>query len=89
MGTRTFVESVITRTRNTDAMARGARAGGWQDRPRSFSARGRMPVAGCSQSPTFVAGQYDDETQTEAEATFRYYCQEHALATQQLVDEAK
>jgi hypothetical protein len=36
-----------------------------------------------------VAGQYDDETQTEAEATFRYYCQEHALATQQLVDEAK
>jgi hypothetical protein len=36
-----------------------------------------------------VAGQYDDETQTESEATFRYYCQEHALATQQLVDEAK
>ena len=53
-----------------------------------------MPVdecqwQGCLQSPTFVVGQYDDETQTEAEATFRYYCQEHALATQQLVDEAK
>lgn len=82
----TFVESVVTRAYNADRMAEmfvteGGRVFHMPSVPLS-----ECQWEGCSALPTFLAGQWDTDTQDEDESTFRFYCHTHALVIQQTIE---
>jgi hypothetical protein len=85
MARRTFVESIVTRARNADALATelsGARVAHVPSVPTDACQFSEA----CSEFPTFIVGLFETDAQNELEETFRYMCAEHALEVQHMVE---